>query len=77
MNITKIFWLKTYIIFIKATLGTSKDELLEKFFDELKDNPNNTVETQQSEDETAKILETAFIMLDFQKGEIKMFNLTI
>ena len=62
---------------IQATLGTSKDELLEKLFDELKENPNNTVETQQSEDETAKILETAFIMLDFQKGEIKMFNLTI
>jgi hypothetical protein len=55
---------------LNQAIKLAKDELLEQLLDELKQNPNNTVETLKSRE---GVMESAFIMLDFQKEWLKLY----
>jgi hypothetical protein len=66
-DLVKKFVQRTHLL---KTFKESKDEKLEKLLDELKQNPQNTIETKTSAD---GILESCFIILDFQKDWLTLY----
>jgi hypothetical protein len=56
---------------LNKALHQTKDDLIEEFFDEVKKNPNNTVETLISKE---GVMECAFIMLDVQTQWLQSYH---